>query len=93
MAAGRPGQPQEQLTYAYGSKREMSAKERAYQLEMQLQNRERKRLAALREKRKEMPDPCATWDQNGGDLGNGNWPAARINAADKQYTLEAVQAP
>ena len=57
----------------------------------------RRRLKAfvveLREKRKEMPDPCATWDQNGGDLGNGNWPAARINAADKQYTLEAVQAP
>ena len=57
----------------------------------------RRRLKAfvveLREKRKEMPDPCAQWDPNGGDLGNGNWPAARINAADKQYTLEAVQAP
>ena len=57
----------------------------------------RRRLKAfvveLREKRKEMPDPCAHWDQYGGDLGNGTWPAARINAADKQYTLEAVQAP
>jgi hypothetical protein len=56
----------------------------------------RRRLKAfvveLREKRKEMPDPCAQWDQNGGDLGNGTWPAARVNAADKQYTLEAVQA-
>ena len=50
-------------------------------------------VVELREKRKEMPDPCAQWDPNGGDLGNGNWPAARINAADKQYTLEAVQAP
>jgi hypothetical protein len=50
-------------------------------------------VVELREKRKEMPDPCATWDNNGGDLGNGTWPAARINAADKQYTLEAVQAP
>ena len=56
----------------------------------------RRRLKAfvveLREKRKEMPDPCAQWDPNGGDLGEGNWPAARVNAADKQYTLEAVQA-
>ena len=50
-------------------------------------------VVELREKRKEMPDPCAQWDPNGGDLGNGKWPAARINAADKQYTLEAVQAP
>ena len=39
-----------------------------------------------------MPDPCAMWDPSGGDLGNGTWPAARVNAADKQYTLEAVQA-
>ena len=56
----------------------------------------RRRLKAfvveLREKRKEMPDPCAQWDPNGGDLGNGKWPAARVNAADKQYTLEAAQA-
>ena len=56
----------------------------------------RRRLKAfvveLREKRKEMPDPCAMWDPSGGDLGNGTWPAARVNAADKQYTLEAVQA-
>ena len=56
----------------------------------------RRRLKAfvveLREKRKEMPDPCAQWDPNGGDLGEGTWPAARVNAADKQHTLEAVQA-
>ena len=49
-------------------------------------------VVELREKRKEMPDPCAMWDPSGGDLGNGTWPAARVNAADKQYTLEAVQA-
>ena len=62
-------------------------------LEEEMAELEVQRKAALREKRKEMPDPCATWDNNGGDLGNGTWPAARINAADKQYTLEAVQAP
>lgn len=51
--AGRPPTKQIQSHALYGSQREMTERERAYQLESQIAARERMRLTALREKQKE----------------------------------------
>ena len=53
LRAGLPMQPQLQHKDVYGSQREMTEKERVYQLESQMASRERKRIVALKEKKKE----------------------------------------
>ena len=52
-AAGLPGAPQQQSYIKYGSQRELTEKERAYQLEKQLESRERKQLAKAKAEVKE----------------------------------------
>jgi len=47
----------------------------------------------IRDKIVELPRECPTWHWNGGKIPLGNWPANRVNAADKQYSQEALNAP